>query len=134
MTIQLPSTINAATLDRILAILRRQNVPFKIAEEVESTTFIESWKETSTNIYDISEHIKSHIDTADKFPEQVRLSFELYAARMAFLNVWNPESLPETSLLRRIKLIASKMEADAGQFDIRFENQAELEHFFKEQL
>ena len=61
----------------------------------------------------------------------LKLSFERYAARAAFLTVWNSdETLFDSLLLRNIHILQSRMESEAGVFAFKANNLADIKTHF----
>jgi hypothetical protein len=65
----------------------------------------------------------------------LKLSFERYAARAAFLKVWNSEeTLFDSPLLRNIHIVQSRMESEAGVFAFKANNLADIKNHFEHAL
>lgn len=78
-----------------------------------------------------SSHPKLPHSVATDLYTFLKLSFERYAARAAFLTVWNSdETLFDSPLLRNIHILQSRMESDAGVFAFKANNLADIKTHF----
>jgi hypothetical protein len=65
----------------------------------------------------------------------LKLSFERYAARAAFLKIWNTDTYnPYSQLIRNIQIVQAKMEGDAGLFAFRAKNLEDIKTYFEQTI